>query len=151
MLDLVRDLARRHRRAFTLIELSVVVAICGTIASMAVTRYEKSVCLAQEREALITLRNIADVEETVLAEHGHFDCTVPLCTFVGYDNIECVGKENLISISFKGRSRFSYEVECVGDTQHFRAHARGTSGQVLGGHLTTNQERVLDRAGSVCR
>lgn len=142
-------LRARHRKAFTLIELSVVVAICGALASLAVSRYENSVCLAQEREATITLRNIIDTEEMILAEHGVYDCAVPLCTFVSYNETVCTGGLGLISISFRGRSRFSYETECT--ATGVLAHARGTTGQVLGGHLTLDEARFADNTGSVCR
>ena len=35
----LRAVRRRYRRAFTLVEVSVVVAICGSLASLAVSRY----------------------------------------------------------------------------------------------------------------
>jgi len=145
----LRAVRRRYRRAFTLVEVSVVVAICGSLASLAVSRYETSVCLAQEREANVTLRNIIDTEEYIFAEHGVYDCQVPLCTFVSYNYTECTGNLGLISISFKGRARFSYETECT--STGVLAHARGTSGHVLGGHLTLDEARLADSSGSVCR
>ncbi len=140
-----RELRRRHKRAFTLIELMVAVAIIGAIASLAVVNYEKFVCKAQETEAKTTLHNIFAIESDVFANYSQYDALGP-CTF-GYGPPVCTAVH--IAIEFVGRSRFTYSVDTGTDT--FLAHAVGTTGHVLGAHLTIDQDGKLDTSGTVCK
>jgi prepilin-type N-terminal cleavage/methylation domain-containing protein len=63
---------RRRSRAFTLIELSVVVALIGILSVLAVVAYRKWVRNAYVNEATEMLSNIRSAEETVRAETGGY-------------------------------------------------------------------------------
>ena len=136
---------RRHKKAFTLIELMIAIAIIGSIASLAVVKYENFVCHAQEQEARVALQNIYQVETQIFSEFDAYD-PLPVCTF-GYIGFVCVGPH--IIIEFPGRSRYSYNVDNATATT-FLAHATGTSGHVVGDAITIDQNGKLDLSASVC-
>lgn len=60
---------RRSSRAFTLIELMIVVAIVGILAAIAVPNYQKMACRAKQSEAKNVLKQIFVAEESYFGEH----------------------------------------------------------------------------------
>ena len=145
LLHWYRAARKKNRKAFTLVELMVVVAIAGALASLSVVKYENFVCRTQEGEAKVTLMNIYQVETALFAEFGTYDALAD-CTF-GYGPPVCTGSH--IVVQFKGRSRFTYSAD-TSDTAGFVGTAVGTTGHVLGGRITVNQNGTLDLSGSVC-
>ena len=128
----------------------IVVSISGAIAALGIVKYENFVCKAQETEAKGVLRNILDVETAIFAEDGTY-AALPTCTF-GY-GFPCTS--TTISLEFKGRPRFSYGITTNNvqpfPSTAFTATAIGTTGAVLGGVLTVNQDGLLDYGGSACK
>jgi len=60
------------RKGFTLIEIMVVVVIIGVLAALAIPTYKLAVVRARQREALVNLKYLWELEQAFFAEHGHF-------------------------------------------------------------------------------
>lgn len=142
-----RSVRRRHKTAFTLIELMITVAVIGSLSALAVVKYETFVCRAQQSEATSTLHNIASAESDVFAEFDKYD-PLPACTFGGYGETICNGSH--IVIQFQGRSRYTYDVTTTASPESYLATATGTSGAVLGDVLTIDPTGNLDRSQQIC-
>ncbi len=68
-------------KGFTLIELMVVVAIIGILASIAVPNYQKYQSRARQSEAKINLGALATAEQAYAAESGSFSACLPMIGF----------------------------------------------------------------------
>ena len=64
------SLQRPH--GFTLVELSVVVAMIGIIAAIAIPNYRRMTCRAKQTEAKSAIKQIQMAEESYRAEHDHY-------------------------------------------------------------------------------
>ena len=60
------------KRAFTLIELMIVVAIIGILAAIAVPNYTKFQCRAKQSEAKVGLKNIVVAQELHRGENDEY-------------------------------------------------------------------------------
>src|SRR5262245_62466577 len=62
----------RRRRAFTLIELMIVVAIIGVLAAIAIPNFLRYQLRARTTETLTHLKGIATTEDAYFTEHGAY-------------------------------------------------------------------------------
>lgn len=63
---------RRLARGFTLIELMIVVAIIGILASIAIPQYQQMTCRAKQSEAKAALKAIYVAEEAYRGEYDFY-------------------------------------------------------------------------------
>jgi prepilin-type N-terminal cleavage/methylation domain-containing protein len=66
-------------RAFTLVELMVVVAIIGILAALGSARYEKVTCKAHRTEAYAAMSAVAALEESHRAERDRYVTFASTC------------------------------------------------------------------------
>ena len=93
----------QKRRAFTLIELMIVVVIVGILAALAVARYMKVSKRAKMSEAKVVLKNIWTCCQTYYEEHG---CWPP-----NRHDIERDGYPEIAFSRPSGTPRFKYEIK----------------------------------------
>jgi prepilin-type N-terminal cleavage/methylation domain-containing protein len=105
---------RSHRpRGFTLLELMVVVAIVGAIASIATTSYEMSVARAKRTEAYSLLSGVNAAQQAYFVEHGEY---APTFDKLGFEALagtrlsatELKGKRYTLQLSQPGGSKSYY-------------------------------------------
>jgi len=72
---------RRRRRAFTIIELAIVLAISGILATMAVVTYHHLVNKARFTQAKIVLKHLQKVETLYFTDHDRYTDNVVLIDF----------------------------------------------------------------------
>jgi type IV pilus assembly protein PilA len=65
-------LLRNNQSGFTLVELMVVVAIIGILATLAIPQYNKFQAKARQSEAKIALSGLSTAEETYRGENGSY-------------------------------------------------------------------------------
>jgi prepilin-type N-terminal cleavage/methylation domain-containing protein len=62
----------RNKKAFTLIEILVVVVIIGILAAIALPQYQKAVERARLSEAISNLKTLAQAEEVYYLQYGEY-------------------------------------------------------------------------------
>ena len=120
-----------RQRAFTLIELMIVVAIIGILAAIAIPNYAKFTCRAKQSEAKSALRTLHVAEEAYRSEytdylHGN-EAEIALMGFV-------VTGQN---------KRYDIEVSNNGGPATFLAVARGRTGDLKGDIWQVDQTGLL--------
>ena len=97
------------KRAFTLIELMIVVAIIGILAAIAIPNFVKFQCRSKQSEAKGSLKAIYTAEESYRAEQDKYiNCTTTECG---------VGGTSPIGFNPKGNKvRYHYDVTAVNTT-----------------------------------
>ena len=78
---------RRNKRGFTLVELMIVVAILGILASIAVPLYRGYIKTARKSEAKANLEAIRLLEEQYFADEGEYEFEYHVSPAVYEDNI----------------------------------------------------------------
>jgi prepilin-type N-terminal cleavage/methylation domain-containing protein len=94
----------RSAAGFTLIELMIVVAILGILASIAVPEYQKFMCRAKQKEAVLNLTTMNKLQYAFFTEHERMGAP-------GFHRSQATGGTSSASeISFapKGNNRYTY-------------------------------------------
>lgn len=126
----------RAWRAFTLIELMIVVAIIGILAAIAVPHFAKFQCRAKQSEAKTILKAIYVSQQ---AYRGEFDRYADGAAGV-----------TLINNSQVGRRRYQFTIASA-DTFSFEAEALGVPAyQQNGDTWTIDQANTMTNTTNVC-
>ena len=111
------------KRAFTLIELMIVVAIIGILAAIAIPNFVKFQCRSKQSEAKGNLKALYVAQEAYRSERDIYaGCTASGATGT------CAAT-NMIGFSPKGKSRYSYQVSAANATE-FDASASAAAGAI---------------------
>ncbi len=102
-------LLRNNQSGFTLVELMVVVAIIGILASIAIPQYSKFTAKSRQSEAKIGLSGIYTALRTFQSEHGQFTACLVDAGF----GVE--GAKRYYSLGFAG-TVFNYSGGSLGNT-----------------------------------
>ena len=113
-----RPSVRRPARGFTLIELMVVVAVVGLLASLAYPSYRQSVLKSRRADAKAALLDLAQREERYMAQYNAF---IGTGTALGY------GSAFPIAVMSGSQSFYTLTLTATGTT--FTATATPTGGQ----------------------
>jgi prepilin-type N-terminal cleavage/methylation domain-containing protein len=132
--------AMRHTtaaRAFTLIELMIVVAIIGILASLAIPNYVKFQCRAKQSEVKGNMHKIAQLLNEAIATNGPPKTTLER---VRVQINGCDGTRNyamgnaqtdMITFAIKGKSRYIYDYQTKVGAPYWDLVAVGCSDVVL--------------------
>jgi prepilin-type N-terminal cleavage/methylation domain-containing protein len=74
-----------NTRAFTMIELMVVIVIIGILAALAIPRFSRASNPAKEKEADAILKQVYTLQQTYHARNGVYAATVPQLATVGFE------------------------------------------------------------------
>jgi type IV pilus assembly protein PilA len=136
----MRPLLRRHARAFTLIELMIVVAIVGILAAVAVQDFLTMQCRAKQAEARPNLRAILTLQEQFRAEHDQYGCV----------NDASCPPEDVLEFTPKGKTRYAYFAAPTGP-QAFYGEAAGVSAPLTGDLWTISEADDVQNVANACQ
>jgi prepilin-type N-terminal cleavage/methylation domain-containing protein len=123
-----------HRKAFTLLELLIVIIIVGVLASLALPRFSKMVELARTAEAKLQMRAIRDALERYYLMKGSYGRATgwgqETCGGGGQCDWEVLGIENPTE---NPGSHFDYDLTDNGD--HILARRNTLDGGLVGDRI----------------
>jgi prepilin-type N-terminal cleavage/methylation domain-containing protein len=125
-----------RNRAFTLIELMIVVAIIGIISSVAIPNYQKFQCRAKQSEGKTGAFLVHRAEETYRAEYD---------TYAFGEEAEI----RVIGAIFSGRRYYNFSVEGIGFNYLVSAIALPDT-EVTGDVYTIDQDATRIHVVDVC-
>ncbi len=127
---------RTANRAFTLIELMIVVAIIGILASIAIPAYQRMTCRAKQSEAKSALKAIVVAEEAYRGEYDTYLMGVEA-------DLRIIGL-----IQAGSKSRYDMQVTAANNTS-FLGVAFGLA-DMASDHWEVTQENDMTATFSVC-
>jgi len=123
-------------RAFTLIELMMVVAIIGLLAAIALPNFQKFQCRAKQSEAKAGLKMLLVAEEAYRGENDFY--------------VKGTDADNLILAGFiinGERQRYKYSIPLGGDPKFFTASAQPKNALIVG--ELSNDTWTIDQSANL--
>ena len=127
-----KSLKTKKNKGFTLIEVMVVVAIIGILASIAVPNFMNFICKTRQIEAKKNLSILRSCEEAYRAVNDTYGSDL-----------------NKIGFTFSGTSKYTYMFITSVNSSEFTAHTKG----VINGSddiWTINQNGILTNTTNAC-
>jgi type IV pilus assembly protein PilA len=104
----------RHRTAFTLVELLIVVVIIGIIAAIAIPKFQHTKGKAYAGSLKTDLRNLATAEESFFYSNGHYTTVLDSVPFKGSPGvIVTVAEASNVGWSADATHPLSYPLKCA--------------------------------------
>lgn len=120
---------KNHVRGFTLIELMIVVAIIGILASIAMPNFQRFKCKSQQSEVFANLGTLRTALESYVVEKGLPSSPFPSTGFDEFRSCQGVNKQTTMGLSIQGKAgRYSYDYQyqaATGSTYRWKGRAVG--------------------------
>lgn len=135
----------KYSKGFSLVELMVVVAIIGILASIAIPRFKTFQAKARQSEAKNNLAHVYTLEEAYHGDHDKYSLMDP----IGREH--CTGSSNDLGFEVKpcAKARYTYSVD-IADTVEFEGLAESgdrAQNQIMPGCQTdkwsVNQDKKI--------
>jgi prepilin-type N-terminal cleavage/methylation domain-containing protein len=133
-------MAARSFRGFTLIELMIVVAIIGILASIAIPNFVKFQCRAKQTEAKTSLKQVLVAEESYRGEHD---------SYVGGAAADLTIIGVILDPTQQANQRYVFDVQNATDSS-YTAFANGVVGDVNGDLWSMDQNGALSNDINGC-
>ncbi len=137
----------KQKKAFTLIELMIVVAIIGILAAIAVPNFVKFQCRSKQSEAKGNLKALYVAQEAYRAENDTYGSV----TAISAGNITSNVSNQIGFVPKGGKTRYRYEVE-DSDSTTFLATASAASASIADqpDKWTISQANDLQNPSNAC-
>ncbi len=158
-----------NKKAFTLIEILVVVLIIGILAAIAVPQYQKAVAKAELRQIVSLTRSVKEAEELYYLANGKYapieDLDIDIkdskvkCSLSSQNVFNCFNKNFIISYYFNNSSSPRW-TECIVNSTDYNSALAFACQEFLNGQSENNVNpigRLVDCSitfnsnGSQCR
>lgn len=115
------------RRGFTLIEITVALAIAGVLAALASASFSGFKCKAAQSEAKLALQAVQTLETDYFARNGRYADVMASCAAGADPAVHC--------IDFLSKGNQSFTVTGTGDESTFTVTAIGIAGSRAAGSV----------------